>query len=217
MNKKSMMIMFAGVSLFAACSSPKYTYNFGYYKNNSAKLGEQPVIPLQAEEVNRALNTSIENVEVPIYASVSKEVPYTENENVNRMNERINSLQTKAERMENDLTLTKSEHKAEKKQLRQELKNFTKEIKKSPLSDESAKADGKSQLVALLLAIFLGGLGIHDFYLGHVGRGIIKIVLLAFGLLVFPLYALAVWVLVDIILIAIGTEKPKGGEYSKTL
>ena len=35
----------------------------------------------------------------------------------------------------------------------------------------------KSKLVAVLLAFFLGSIGIHDFYLGYTKYGIIKIVL----------------------------------------
>lgn len=35
----------------------------------------------------------------------------------------------------------------------------------------------KSKLVAVLLCFFLGGIGIHDFYLGYNKNGIIKIVL----------------------------------------
>lgn len=35
----------------------------------------------------------------------------------------------------------------------------------------------KSKLVAVLLAFFLGGIGIHDFYLGYTKNGVIKIVL----------------------------------------
>ena len=35
----------------------------------------------------------------------------------------------------------------------------------------------KSKIAACLLAAFLGGFGIHDFYLGNTTNGIIKIVL----------------------------------------
>lgn len=35
----------------------------------------------------------------------------------------------------------------------------------------------KSKLAACILAYFLGGFGIHDFYLGNTTNGIIKIVL----------------------------------------
>lgn len=36
--------------------------------------------------------------------------------------------------------------------------------------------DGKSRIAAGLLGIFVGGLGIHRFYLGHVGIGVLQIV-----------------------------------------
>lgn len=42
---------------------------------------------------------------------------------------------------------------------------------------KSVAGDQKSKLVAVLLAFFLGGFGIHDFYLGYNKYGIIKIVL----------------------------------------
>lgn len=35
----------------------------------------------------------------------------------------------------------------------------------------------KSKLVAGLLGIFLGGLGIHNFYLGYTGKGVLQILL----------------------------------------
>lgn len=60
----------------------------------------------------------------------------------------------------------------------------------------------KSRLVCLLLAIFLGFLGIHRFYAGKVGTGIIW--LLTGGLV-------GIGVLVDIILIAVGTFRDKSG------
>lgn len=46
-------------------------------------------------------------------------------------------------------------------------------VKNSP----AANGEQKSKLVAVLLAFFLGGIGIHDFYLGYNKYGIIKIIL----------------------------------------
>jgi TM2 domain-containing membrane protein YozV len=43
----------------------------------------------------------------------------------------------------------------------------------------------KSKLVAGLLAIFVGGLGIHNFYLGYTQRGLIQLLLSTIGSLVF--------------------------------
>lgn len=40
-----------------------------------------------------------------------------------------------------------------------------------------AVGEQKSKLVAVLLAFFIGSIGIHDFYLGYTRNGIIKIVL----------------------------------------
>lgn len=60
----------------------------------------------------------------------------------------------------------------------------------------------KSRLIALLLCVFLGEFGIHRFYLGKVGTGILW--LLTGGLLGLG------W-LVDLIMIAVGTMKDKEG------
>lgn len=37
----------------------------------------------------------------------------------------------------------------------------------------AAAANGKSRIAAALLAFFLGGFGVHKFYLGQVGQGIL--------------------------------------------
>ena len=56
----------------------------------------------------------------------------------------------------------------------------------------SESKGGESQLIALILAIFLGGLGVHRFYLGYIGIGVIQ--LLTAG-------GCGIWALIDIILI----------------
>jgi len=43
-----------------------------------------------------------------------------------------------------------------------------------------SKSDRKSRLVAGLLGIFLGGFGVHNFYLGYTNRGIAQLVLSIF-------------------------------------
>jgi TM2 domain-containing membrane protein YozV len=61
----------------------------------------------------------------------------------------------------------------------------------------------KSKLLAIVLAVLLGGFGIHRFYLGHITTGIVMLVL-AVATLGFGLAITAIWALVDIVLIATG-------------
>lgn len=75
-------------------------------------------------------------------------------------------------------------------------------------TSSTSDSSDKSQLVALLLCIFLGGLGIHRFYLGHIGMGVLY--LLTAGLC-------GIGWLIDIILILTGGLKPKDGEYKDKL
>ncbi|NLI99190.1 TM2 domain-containing protein [bacterium] len=75
-------------------------------------------------------------------------------------------------------------------------------IKCGVLLKKKSDSDRKEWLVTLLLAIFLGGLGIHRFYTGHIGTGILM--LLTGG-------GCGIWWLIDIILIATGSFKDADG------
>lgn len=59
----------------------------------------------------------------------------------------------------------------------------------------------KSRLVAGLLGIFLGGLGIHRFYLGHIGLGVVQLVL---SLVTFGIASL--WGFIEGIMILCGAQ-----------
>ena len=87
------------------------------------------------------------------------------------------------------------------------LKLAQKKFKKE-LNKDSRSSGGKSQIVALILCFLLGGLGIHRFYLGYVGIGIIQLLTLG---------GCGIWALIDLIRIITGDLKPKDGEYETTL
>ncbi len=70
----------------------------------------------------------------------------------------------------------------------------------------------KSSTTALILAIFLGGLGIHRFYLGRIGSGLLRIAANLLFLVPFvgPIFVVGWWLL-DIILIANKSLRPADG------
>lgn len=65
----------------------------------------------------------------------------------------------------------------------------------SPAAPRSFVEEHRSWLIVLLLCIFVGPLGLHRFYVGKIGTGILM--LLTAG-------GVGVWVIVDLILIVTG-------------
>lgn len=58
---------------------------------------------------------------------------------------------------------------------------------------------GKSRALFVVLGLFLGLLGIHNFYAGYSGKGVAQLlVTLLTGWLLFPLFIVGVWALVEI-------------------
>lgn len=97
--------------------------------------------------------------------------------------------------------------KAERKALRQELKH------QMATSPKEVAADGKNQYTALFLCIFLGSIGVHQFYLGYTGRGFLRIALFITSFLILPAIANLILYVLDIIKISKGTLKPRNGDY----
>lgn len=70
----------------------------------------------------------------------------------------------------------------------------------------------KSKVAAILLALFLGGFGAHDFYLGYTKQGVIKLVLTITMFFSFVTYF---WTIIDIIRILCNGKLDKNGQLLK--
>jgi len=70
------------------------------------------------------------------------------------------------------------------------------------VTSAQATVSDKGFVPTILLCYFLGFLGVHRFYTGKVGTGILMII--TFG-------GFGIWVIVDMVLIATGSFKDKRG------
>jgi TM2 domain-containing membrane protein YozV len=66
-----------------------------------------------------------------------------------------------------------------------------------PFSDPYLYVDKKSRTVYVILAILLGQIGIHNFYAGYIGRGVVQLLIsvLSFGLLFWISW---IWAIIEI-------------------
>lgn len=88
----------------------------------------------------------------------------------------------------------------QKVKLAREVRQALKEASTQQVQETTAtKGKGKSQLVALLLCIFLAPFAIHRFYLGYIGIGILQILTGGFC---------GIWYLIDFIRILTGDLEP---------
>lgn len=65
----------------------------------------------------------------------------------------------------------------------------------------------KQRIAYILLGLFLGGLGIHNFYAGYVARGVVQLVISVVGLLILigPLIS-GIWALIEICTVRTDSE-----------
>ena len=70
------------------------------------------------------------------------------------------------------------------------------------MNETAVEKSEKGFVATLLLALFLGGLGVHRFFVGKIGTGVLQLVTLG---------GLGIWALIDIIMIILGSFKDKNG------
>ncbi|WP_082733790.1 TM2 domain-containing protein [Polycladidibacter hongkongensis] len=72
----------------------------------------------------------------------------------------------------------------------------------APNAEAAPVTSEKSFVAAALLCFFLGFLGLHRFYVGKIGTGILQLLTLG---------GLGIWSLIDLVLIIVGSFKDKEG------
>lgn len=211
LHTKGLFSLIFVAMLAAACSTPKY-YVFKTIKNNPLEEAEKAVPKTAAAEV------TVEAATIAIEEPIAEETAIASTENVvspvslQQATKKVTESAAPAEPKK----ISRLEKIKTAIQVKKEIKKALKEQKEMAQDPESETTD-KSQLIALILAIVIGGLGIHRFYLGYTWQGIVQLLLALTSWLIIPGIALLVWVIFDIIRIATGKLKPKKGEYGETL
>ena len=208
--KKQLFLALAGFTIFAT-SCQKNTV--GYFQNSKVVSYSQPKATTKtvSAEVITSESTPItasSNESAQLTTSSVLEKAIVENSNsVTQIQEKkeITFKGYKVDSKEAFLALTPSKFKENtgksltfKEKL--VLKATQKQIKKSmPVEGD------RSHIVAILLAFFLGVIGVHRFYLGYTWQGIVQLLTLG---------GLGIWTLIDFVRIIIKDLEPKDGSYN---
>jgi len=151
---KKQLLLIATVLFAAACSSPKYAYQFDRYNYNSGKKTsvaaqtEQSPLTLQPE----ALVASADNSVVVLAEEAPAAAPAVSEADVKAFKEKYNSM-------------SKAEKKALRQELKKEMKSYVKEQKKAGDNGASVNAT-KAMDHDLKLAAIFGAVGFVLLVLG---------------------------------------------------
>ncbi len=208
---KNILIVISVLYLFSSCSSEKIAMTGNGRNNDLGKLMEQG--GRKEVRTNSSINSKIasDNIISSLTASSQSDMVVLPTEILSNLNAPLvsysNSIFSKSEKLKLEVIASQKTIKVENV-LALKLNNIFKNLLKNNNSTNTAHpapAGDRSWLVALLVCFFLGGLGIHRFYLGYTTIGIIQ--LLTGG-------GCGIWAFIDLIRIIIGDLKPNGGGYS---
>lgn len=179
----------------------KRKYNKGFFvrsNSNSTDLAKKDSDNNKEVKIERIVASEPAPV-VTISASKNESTPVVS---------RINETKETAVPIKSTIAskiISKKIEKIIKKANNAELKSASNADKKK---ESKSNKSGDNQVIALILAIVVGALGIHRFYLGYYWQGVVQ--LLTGG-------GCGIWALIDLIRIITGDLGPKSGGYSKKL
>jgi hypothetical protein len=192
--------------LLASCQIEKRHYTSGY---NVKWFGSKNHSVAKNNSTSPTHDSQIKPVKAVEQSQLTSSNP---NENSSLKTKELNSTTASASNQDAPVVFSAIEKikvnqgddaKVDQDQLSQSSENS--KVAKKPAAPASG---GKSQLIALLLVIFVGTLGIHRFYLGYIWQGVVQ--LLTAG-------GCGIWALIDLIRIITGDLKPKDDEYETKL
>lgn len=185
----------AAAIVFAGCSSqPKYTAfggGWGMEKNKTSQIAKK-----SENNSNSSANVSNQTTEVTVNEVIAQ--------NQAQMTPEVQAFLVKHKstiQKHGNQKLTVSQLNTVNETLN-ENSNASKSFKSAEVKKAKSQSSGMSDetLIAAILCFFLGGLGIHRFYLGYTTIGIIQ--LLTGG-------GCGIWALIDLIRILTGDLKHK--------
>lgn len=217
MKRINTLVLIALATLFVtSCTVEKRLYNKGFHVQWGTKYKADKKEKVQAESVasidfnkthpeEKVLAQSTEIRSASNFSSLEDEIAEIQIDPIQE-----DSVQT-SEKSTASIQPTSHSEKlsfvGEKNSVPEVVKQSTDKAEKNRSKHkQSAGADStsKSQIVAFILVLLVGILGIHRFYLGYPGIGILMLLTLGcFGILA----------LVDLVRILLGDLKPKHGDY----
>ncbi|HYV95679.1 MAG TPA: TM2 domain-containing protein [Chitinophagales bacterium] len=204
---RSLLIAFVSICLLASCSEVRDVTTSANYKLRLHKADGNAPATAQAFVSKKMKQLPAKDQVLTAIQSDNNSAPQLREVNPqiqNFVGKQSNSTDNTKVTNKSLQRINKAMERVNQKQAQAEVKPDTKDATPA----KPAGSSGKSQLVALLLCILLGGLGIHRFYLGYIWQGVVQ--LLTGG-------GCGIWALIDLIRIILGTLQPKDGHYSSTL
>lgn len=207
------LTLICSIALISSCSIQKRTFRSGYHvewnKNyssaNSKESAEQNIIANNDNEQYEQQANS--NVRIENEVIISSEFANNEIElDMDFQSDLVSAPESKYENAILPINKINSKKDIEQNQIESgnvSNSKITSNKSKKQIKSSNAPANGgKVQIVALILCILLGLIGIHRFYLGYTGLGILY-------LLTFGLFGIG-WIIDLVLLIIPNGLTPKG-------